>query len=412
MTRILLVVIVLAGCKTRNELSCEAPENAALTECTGLDGPELCAVSGDCSTGACKLPAGICVPCIDNTTCSGNTPTCNTTTNTCEACNANSDCASEACNVDTGACIDATMVAYVAPGGMGTTVDGCLKAAPCNRVKDAFDTTKLFIKIATGTLDDGAVIDLDHDVTVLADEGARITRAAGTPIIHVSTNAAVVIRDLEIGGGTGDAIQVTENGTKLTLDHVFVLINGGRGITSAAGSKITLRRCIVARNLAGGVNIQGVTVDMTNNLFVVNGQPGAVSGGVVIDPAAGSVFQFNTISDNASSAAATRGVNCVNAFAASSNIVTGNALATGCTFDHSLFDNFTAVLPTGTGNRFGDPKFAMTDPMKLKEATFYRINSGSDAIDGANPTDGVAVDIDLDPRPATGKDMGADELVP
>jgi hypothetical protein len=160
-------------------------------------------------------------------------------------------------------------------------------------------------------------------VTVFADPLAKITRSNTGAIVTVVDGADVTIYDLEIAtglGGGGDGIAMSGTNTKLTLERVVLNDNDGHGVlannTSSTG-KLTMRRSIVVGNDGGGVNVSGVQIEMTNNLFVRNGSGDVNSGGLILDPLGGSVFEFNTIANNVSMSAATDGVSCVGSFNAS-----------------------------------------------------------------------------------------------
>jgi hypothetical protein len=409
---LIALVVSAAGCKTANPESCELPENKDQPACSNVDAPvdgAFCDDTHTCSSGVCS--AGECVECIRNMDCADvATPTCDTTAHTCRACAAHRDCDSQAC-LPSGVCVPEGNVAYVANPGGGTD---CTKAAPCATLNAAVAKSTTHIKIqGTMPISDSILSTIaSKAVTILADPGAKLQRSTQGPILEVQgDNADVTIYDLQIREGlgtSGDGVVLSGGNARLTLERVALIGNGGRGVFSASGGKLTMRQCIVSTNTLGGGNIQNIEVEMTNNIIVANGGGGSSTGGLTLAPNVGSVFQYNTVSDNVSSLAtdATRGINCVVAFLADSNIVTGNKLGPGCTFNSSLFD--ATVL--GTGNRIGDPKFKNIDTNNPTGNEFYRINAGSMAIDGGEAS-GVTIDIDGEPRPqGTQNDMGADEL--
>jgi len=416
MTRIALLgvlgvlAVALAGCKVRNELSCEDPANADRPACTGVDAQETCTGTADCSVGVCKLPDGLCVECVADTDCTAAAkPVCNAM-NTCEACTTHDQCGSKACNFATGECFPETDVAYVDAAGTGDTPDQCLRANPCNTLDKAMATDKPIIKFQ-GT--DPVLVDSEqqvtHDVSILADRGARLQRMSSVgPAITVGGGRTVTIQDLEIRG-TDDGLAAT--GATVTLDHVIVLSNPNRGLT-ATNSQLVIRRSILAFNTGGGLSIADSTFDISNSLIVANGSNSSAFGGARFTGIqSGSSFRFNSVADNDSDVAAIaiRGVSCEIGFSATSNIVTNNALSGGCMFDHSLFDNSTATLPSGEGNLVGDPRFDQTQLSAARDLRFYRIKDASDAIDHADPGATEKFDIDGDPRPAGRADIGADE---
>ncbi len=403
----------LTACKVRNELSCEAPENTDFPECTGIDATPTCATPSDCAVGTCKLPDGICVECVMDTDCTGATaPVCDTTNNTCGPCTAHDQCASNACDLDTGACL--SDVAYVEANGPGDTAGGCTQTEPCSTLDQAIATTAAVIKINDkGPVTFDSEQQITRDVRIVADPGVRLRRinTVGTAV-SVTSGQTVTIEDLEIDQTAGDAIVST--GANLTLDRVTLADNNGLGVTATGtGAKLVIRRSIIAANRNGGISTQDATIDISNSLVVANGSGSSAVGGARFTSAAvGSSFRFNTVADNLNDAnmAAVRGVNCAGGFSATSNIVTGNALAVGCTFDHSLFDNSTQPLPTGDGNISGDPRFDSTQLSDLRTSRFYRIKDESAAIDKADPDATEPFDIDGDARPrGAQRDIGADE---
>jgi hypothetical protein len=416
---LIAIALASAGCGEKNPLFCQGHSTDPRCDGDGgVVGPP-CDDNHPCASGACKTPPGVCVGCLTNGDCTTNVlaPTCNMTTNTCGKCTQHSDCDSQAC-LSTGACAAEADVAYVEAGSPATNAD-CTRVAACDTLNKAVATDRKFIKFrATGTVTDSALSVIDgKTVTILADPGAKLSRSTAGPILSVTNdNADVTIVDLEITGGlgvTGDAVNLSggtgTTAAKLTLEHVAIVVNGGFGVFSSSGGKLTMRQCMVSRNNAGGANVQNINIEMTNNMFVVNGDGAAQTGGLTLAPKVNSVFQFNTVANNISSTgtALTRGINCVVGFPADSNIVTGNTLGPTCTFNSSLFD----VVVAGSMNRMGDPMFKNTDTSNPTGPDYFRIMTGSMAIDGAAASAPEMVDIDGDARPqGSAKDIGADEL--
>lgn len=423
MTRFVLIAIVLAtGCKIRNEESCDIPNNPLCP--TGGDAAMACEDDTDCTAvdaTRCNTDTGVCVQCVDNGTCSGNTPVCNTVDSSCEGCNAHSDCTgSNACDFGTGACLDAADIAYVTSGG--ATSGECPQETPCASIALALQTNKPNIRIiGTTPVVSAAKTVIDQDVTILADVGAVVRSTAADPMFEVVNDSVVTIRDLEIRSGlgpTGDAILISGSTVTLTLERVFLLENGGRGVTANSGTKLTMRGCVLAANGQGGIFLQGIDFDITNSIIVANGGAASIVGGLRVatpDQPSTVIFEFNTVADNDADAANTAraGVTCNDVFPARNNIVTGNALDDDCTFTHSLFDD-GATVPAGDGNlETTDPMFGEIMLINARMASYYRLLTGSPAIDKADSSSAIKVDIDGQPRPqGAEKDMGADEVMP
>ena len=104
-----------------------------------------CLANTDCggATPVCDTSSASCVQCIQNSDCPATAPLCGA--NVCHACIADSDCSSGACG-DNGSCIDASALAYVAPGG--TDAGTCTQMAPCATItfasgKDGFSRVSI-----------------------------------------------------------------------------------------------------------------------------------------------------------------------------------------------------------------------------------------------------------------------------
>jgi hypothetical protein len=404
MIRAVVIAALLIGCKVTNEQSCDLPANANMPACSGggddappdKDAPQGCQHDMDCTADV-------------------NAPICNTTMHTCEACTLHTQCSATGNVCDpAGACIDEAKVAYVQNDGAGTT---CTQAAPCAHLSDAIAVVKsdsrthIMVKKGTDAVSDTNVSSFDAvDVTVVAEPNASVTRTQAGPIIEIkNAGANVRVFDLEVTGGlSGDAFVIQPGNTKLALTRVLIAGNGGRGVFSSGGSSITMRQCIVSGNTGGGANLQMIKLDIVNNVFAHNGSGGTTSGGLVLDPNAGSVLEFNTIADNVSSLATKSGVNCVGGVTAANNIVINNGLDASCTFSFSLVDLPVPVM--GTDNVTGNASFMATDPATPTAPTYYRIKSDSAAINRADTAATVTTDIDNQVRPAGMADIGADEF--
>jgi hypothetical protein len=263
-----------------------------------------------------------------------------------------------------------------------------------------------FIKIAVGTIDDHATI--SAGVTILADPGAKLV-AAGTPALTVTGSPTVTVKDLRITGSSIGVLVGASDSPMLTLDHVVIDDNSGAGI-NVAGGTLVMSRCVLSVNSGGGA-IVSATFDITNSLFVANGNGGSSTGGATLTPNGTSVFRFNTVANNVSSTTTStvRGINCTIPFAMTSDIVTGNLTSGSCSFDYSLFD---VGAPSGH-NKVGDPSYLNQDTSDPLASNYYRISATSAAIDSADPTSTIVVDIDDHMRPMGSTfDIGASEFKP
>lgn len=335
--------------------------------------------------------------------CTGTTPICDN--DVCRACADHGECASSnACLVD-GSCASEADVAYVQQGGDDTGT--CTRAMPCASVPRAIATQRSVIKVIDTIIHNGAVTIDSLTVELVAEPKAALLRSASGDVLRITGGSArVTISDLAIREATsGDAIQI-DNGT-VRLVRVRVTNSSGRGLVMDAGS-LTMSRCVVAGNSAGGAALVG-TIDITNSVFAANGSTTSTVGGLEIQPTGTSRFELNTVANNAITAVdVDRGaINCISSLDIRSSIVTGNRLGSICSASFSLFDT---VAPAGTGNRLGSPDFNSTDLVDVDSSSFFRITDTSDAIDSADPTATLAEDIDGDLRPkGAARDIGADE---
>lgn len=406
--RALLFLSLVAACSKPNPYYCEGnPDNNCLVD-ADVNAPQSCQSSADCTNSAkpiCEPTQKVCVACTDGMpgACGGVTPVCSS--HTCSACTTHGQCDSEACLPD-GACGDDTNVAYVASTGDDGATCGT-RAAPCRTITTAAMKGKSYVKVQTD-LDEAVVLN-NVSVTILGDPGVFVRRSTAGAIFDIRGTSTVTIRDLTIRealGTTGHGVLVgLGEPVNLTLDRVYVLANTGKGL-AVQGGTLTMSRCVVAGNLAGGALLAN-TFNINNSLFVTNGSAGSDTGGLRLTPSGTVSFKFNTVANN-SAVTAVRGIDCTAAMAVSNTIITSNEVSANCTTEYSLFATGTNVSGT---NRAGDPKFRnvlLADP---RAADYFRIAADSDAVDHADPGSSMATDIDGDARPhGNAPDIGADEL--
>ncbi len=406
--RALLVITLLAACSKPNPYYCEGnPDNNCLLD-ADPNAPQGCATAADCTNGAkpiCEAAQKVCVACTETMVgaCAGTTPVCSST-NTCSPCGAHGQCDSQAC-LPTGACGDDNNVVYVA--STGDDAAGCgTRALPCKTITTAATKGKQYVKVQTD-LDEAVPLN-NVSVTILAAPGTAVRRSTQGAVFTIGGTSNVTIRDLSIREGlssTGHGVVVgVGEPVNLTLDHVFVVGNAGKGVVMQGGS-LTMSRCVVAGNYTGGALI-GATFNITNSLFVTNGSAGSDTGGLRLTPSGTVAFRFNTVANN-TSGNAIRGIDCTAAMSVANSIISANELSASCNTEYSLFDTGTNVSGT---NRAGAAKFKNVLPADPLAADYFRIADDSDAVDRADPASVMATDIDGDARPQGGApDIGADE---
>lgn len=406
--RKLLVLALLAACSKSNPYYCEGnPDNNCMLD-ADINAPMGCETTDDCKHAAkpiCEPVQKLCVACTDDLVgaCGATTPVCSAA-NTCAPCSSHGQCDSNAC-LPTGGCGDDTNVVYVAATGVDDA--GCgTRAAPCQKITTAATKGKPYIKVQTD-LDEAVVLD-NANATILAEPGAAVRRSTTGAVFDIRGASTVTIRDLTIReglGSTGHGVLVgVGEPVNLTLDHVYIVANTGKGLVMQGGT-LALSRSVIAANVAGGA-LLATTFNITNSLFVSNGSAGSDTGGLSVTPSGTVTFKFNTIANN-TSANAVRGINCASAMTIESTIISANEASASCSFEYSLFDASTNV---GGTNRAGDPKFKNVLPANPLAADYFRIGATSDAVDRADPASTMVTDIDGEARPqGNAPDIGADE---
>jgi len=414
MRALILVTLFAAACSKPNPYYCEGnPDDNCLID-ADVNAPQGCATSSECTNGAkpiCEPMEKVCVACTDGMpgACGGTTPVCNAA-HVCTGCTLHGECDSTVC-LPSGACAETPEVAYVTASG--TDGSGCTKASPCKTVASALALGRSYIKIL-GNIDEPVVV-TTGTVQIFGEPGATLRRTTSQgPVFEArGTGTTVTLNDLiirEASGATGSGIYVAPGEpVDLTLNHVYAINNAANGL-NVQGGKLTMSRSVVSGNSGGGAIIAG-TFNITNSLFVANGNGVSTTGGLTLTPQTTStVFKFNTVANNFSSAssAAVRGVNCTLPQMVANTIVSGNAVSANCAFSYSLFDTGTNVSGS---NIAADPMFKNIDGLDPLASDYFHIQATSAAVDRADPASTMATDIDGEARPeGSAPDIGADEL--
>ncbi|MBK7536760.1 MAG: right-handed parallel beta-helix repeat-containing protein, partial [Myxococcales bacterium] len=125
-------------------------------------------------------------------------------------------------------------------------------------------------------------------VTIVGGANAKVTRTGGGDtgnVIRIDGASTVVLRGLEVSGGDGDGVEVTDGDVSIT--GCSVRRNKGIGINVAGGS-ISVSRSQVFENDDGGIQVasSGTKFAISNNFIFDNGKangPGASTvGGVAL----------------------------------------------------------------------------------------------------------------------------------
>jgi len=355
-------LLLLAGCSQIFGLS--SPKHA-------IDAPgDVTAGSGDASTDIPDAAPGHCVT--------------------------QADCPMSVC-LPTTVCADPMDVAWLSSAG--TALTACTMQAPCNRLGDALNTNKPYIRVI-GKISNTTSV--SQTVAMFGEPGAGFTNAL------LINNGVVGLYALDFTNG-GTCIQ--NSGGTLTAEHVTVhdctnaCINSNGALT-LDGSTITGCR-------SGGVIVQNATFSITNNFITLNGTGNMTqTGGLTIQTstaANGSRIDFNTIAGNEikSSANAGGGIYCnISGFVGVANVIVANLVNgspniayanTGgqCTYTSSVIQASPALGFVSTVQN----NFHITASSSLRDVT------------GVATT--VATDVDGESRPyGSAYDLGADEYHP
>jgi hypothetical protein len=412
-----IALALVCGCSKDNANYCaNAPEHncSLLDSGGGGDSPQGCQAQAECTNAAapvCDLGKHECVACNSDytNTCPSAAPVCDTANEACRKCVTHGECGSPGACLPDGSCGTDANVAWVAQAGADTGT--CTHDAPCATITHALLQGKTFIKVA-GMISDQPTI--QSAVTILADAGAKVLPTTFGPVITVHGTGTVKIYDLTVTSGamvTGDGIYVPTTDTPtLVLDRVTLTANTGHGLDVLGGS-VTVSRCTVSNNTAGGMFINAATFDVSNTFITRNGNSTTGDGGayVAATNGASSRFAFNTVADNLlrNTTLAGGGVTCdVPLFTAPNNILARNYVnnstapinanhAGQCTYPTSIDQTTITNL-----------NFVLADNVPYD----YHLGLGSVAIDQAVTAMNIDDDVDGDPRPqGTDKDQGADE---
>jgi len=409
----LLVIALVAGCRTINSDYCDAHPHDV--DCSQLG--HGCQTDDDCAPiGSCDPSSNTCVECLASADCTTAVPTCGND-HVCRGCIAQAECAT-ACLPD-GTCGTDDQVAYVDPTGLDNAT--CALEAKCLTLTAALATKRPYVKV-DGKIKGTASIE-SRTVTLLGDGEARLVAATG-PILAVSGTSDLTIDGVGIGdvadigidqgGGTihlhavevsrCGGIAIRSNGGSLIVESSQIVDNAALGIL--AGGKLVVSRSMIARNAGGGVQaLNARSVAITNNFIVRNG-PNQI-GGLKLDVTATAMAEldYNTIVDNMLTSGGAGGVACTGPLNARYNLIASNQLGGSKTASGA---QLTGTCTFGSSTVRADVTGLLVDP------TTYRPLPGSPLIDAIGTSSvPIVIDYDGDMRPTgSGSDIGADEVVP
>lgn len=348
------------------------------------------------------------------------------------------DCASGICQAGTCAALD--QVSYVAPAGVDA--NPCTVTAPCATIDRA-----LAVQAASGrplalvVVEAGAYT---QSVALTANAALVVGRAGdnGPPVITPQDRDAVTISGATLtlrrvaiaggGNGNGDGVRCS-NGT-VTLEELAIDDMGDDGVDvrdcdatltrvalrgAGAFGVRALRRALVIRssvllaNANGGLRTSPVdTLTVTGTVFARNGRPtvggvgGSAVGGAELLANGAVLFDSNTVADNDAASDGTRAIVCATngSYALPNNLLTNaRNFTTTCPLTHAM--SSALAMPSGTNRPIATPAYA------APAAGDYHLTAGSQARGASTaPPAMAAPDLDGEPRPRGGLDVGADEI--
>jgi len=414
---------------------CDDPETPICFEglCVQCAGADDCPFSqpvcgaGDHQCGSCDDAAecegfadrpfcdqGACVGCRDGGDCQEASPICDAAAGVCRGCTSADECPSAVCDWVGGGCVAEADVLYVATDGTGSQ---CTRDDPCDSIMQAVGQSTIDRNWILMAPDDyQETVDLDGRVIRIVGDGASLRGDIDSPVISVRGGADLMVTGLRIhsadgnGDGPGDGVYCTNAGGSATvlLDRVVIEGNDDQGV-DANNCTLILARSILRDNRRGGLALDSVDFDVTNNLIVGNGTAAVVNaGGVLVgmNPPTAGRLEFNTITLN-SNMDMPAGIQCVlvgNTLTFRNNIIYDNVGSDTQVDSDNCVHRYSVIGPepaSGTMNISNAPTF-------LDDTTFH-LAPGSSGIDAAESST-VDFDIDGDSRPAgPASDIGADE---
>jgi hypothetical protein len=123
--------------------------------------------------------------------------------------------------------------------------------------------------------------------------------AGATTALGIASDT-VLVRDLAVSNGSVDmgspistGVAATGASTKVTLLRVTASLGMGLGVDAEAGALLTMDRCLVQNNSAGGVLVNGASYNIQNSIIAANGLYGTKFSATAI--ASNSTYAFNTV---------------------------------------------------------------------------------------------------------------------
>jgi hypothetical protein len=302
-----------------------------------------CASGTECKNRNASTPGcdnGQCFECVTNVECTDNAtkPICDT--HACRGCKVDVECKDgPGICLESGRCAKEADVIHVQFGADGCPgADGTL-AKPFCAPNDAVAkvTANQAVIVIHGPVGQMALNPTVASVVIVGKKngGGEDASLSVGPSTGLSVSGGdVLARDLHVIGGAGASskgVAVTGSTTKLRLVRFTVSTDKGLGIQADNGADLHMDRCLVEKNAAGGLLVNGASYEVTNSILAMN-----LYGVKFNLPKTPATFAFNTVVSNTGNAAT---CDPSNPQSLGWSIVSG--VNDACTLDHSV-----ATAPT------------------------------------------------------------------
>lgn len=214
-------------------------------DCSQTPSPDMECAEADPTKPLCANET--CVQCTasNDELCGGETPVCDTATNSCVRCSAHDECENgAACNLFTGACLPADAVVRVGPGQAFTTIGAAVNSFGAG--------TEGTIIVHDGSYNETVTVDNARTLAFLSN-GAVIpqwVRTSGATAPQLTVLDATVLMDgIEMSSNsllTQPAMRVSTG--MAWVDRARIVGNGGGGISVEMGAELTLRNSFLAND--------------------------------------------------------------------------------------------------------------------------------------------------------------------
>jgi hypothetical protein len=243
----------------------------------GLDGDAACDQLSGGSTPVCV--GGMCMQCnADNVTvCTGTTPFCDYTSNTCVGCREHDQCPDSACNLQAGNCMDPANIEHVDGHESCNTGDGSEDTPYCS-IAEALANSgdEVLIMLHENDSDEPYLqqITISKAVAVFATNKDISVQGTGTnPAFSVDSSGALFLRGFHVAGAEVEGIRL--NGGSAWVQQMRVVDNTGGGIVVHGGTLLVENSFVSGAADSPALSVLDGTFELR---YVSVGLPAVVAG--------------------------------------------------------------------------------------------------------------------------------------